>query len=189
MKRTKRMDRGKGFQRKVTAATGGRVTFSGRARDRFKGLDDAVPKKPRARLRPVSEKRQASRAFYRAEVTSIVRRLGRRRFVCEAPPAVHAGHDCGAPFDPHHVVKRSQGGGDHRQNLVLLCRRLHDLTDAPRVSRTGRLMIAGHGDETFDFWWDRRRLDYGTEVPQYGPGFGPGQMVRYTRAQEETPCP
>ena len=181
LQRKKRMARGKGFRRKVMTYDQ-RIAAADRVVRQFveRGLG---PKKPRARLRPISDKRRASLAFYRAEVTSIVRRLGRRRFVCEAPPAVHAGHDCRAPFDPHHVVKRSQGGSAHRQNLVLLCRRLHDLTDAPRVSRTGRLMIAGHGDETFDFWWDRRRDDYGTEVPQYGPGFGPGQMVRYTRPQ------
>jgi 5-methylcytosine-specific restriction endonuclease McrA len=51
----------------------------------------------------------------------------------------HAGQDC------HHVVKRSQGGADHEDNIVLLCRRAHDLTDAPYAK--GRLVIEalGHG--------------------------------------------
>jgi len=32
---------------------------------------------------------------------------------------------CRGPIDPHHVVKKSQGGGDH-DNLVPLCRGHHD---------------------------------------------------------------
>lgn len=35
---------------------------------------------------------------------------------------------CLGPIDPHHVVKKSQGGGDH-DNLVPLCRWHHDLVE------------------------------------------------------------
>lgn len=41
--------------------------------------------------------------------------------------------------DVHHVVKRSQGGSDALDNLVGLCRRCHDQTDAAWVD--GRLVI------------------------------------------------
>ena len=62
----------------------------------------------------------------------------RARFRCQA---------CGrrAPLDVHHVVKRSQGGSDFDlDRLVALCRRCHDLTDAPY--RHGRLVITPVGD-------------------------------------------
>ncbi len=59
--------------------------------------------------------------------------LARARSRCEA---------CGRPgrLDVHHLVKRSQGGGDaDPDQLVALCRRCRELTDAP--SATGRLVI------------------------------------------------
>ena len=47
---------------------------------------------------------------------------------------------CNAPAqDPHHVTKRSQGGGDDLSNLLALCRRHHDQTDY--ALDAGRLSI------------------------------------------------
>jgi 5-methylcytosine-specific restriction endonuclease McrA len=68
--------------------------------------------------------------------------LLRAHFRCQA---------CGrrVPLDVHHVVKRSQGGSDFDlDRLVALCRRCHDLTDAPY--RTGRLVITPLGNGTFE---------------------------------------
>ena len=65
----------------------------------------------------------------------------RAHFRCQA---------CGrrAPLDVHHVLKRSQGGSDFDlDRLVALCRRCHDLTDAPYSA--GRLVIAPLGDGCF----------------------------------------
>lgn len=50
--------------------------------------------------------------------------------------------------DFHHVVKRSAGGADHVDNIVLLCRRDHERTD---LSGKGRLVIVPLGDERFRF--------------------------------------
>ena len=61
----------------------------------------------------------------------------RARFRCQA---------CGrrVPLDVHHLVKRSQGGSDFDfDRLIALCRRCHDLTDAPY--RMGRLVITPVG--------------------------------------------
>lgn len=44
------------------------------------------------------------------------------------------------PIDPHHVVKRSQGGKDELSNLVHICRPHHDATDLP-MNRVGHLEI------------------------------------------------
>ena len=73
---------------------------------------------------------------------------------------------CGqrAPLDVHHIIKRSQGGSDFdHDRLVALCRRCHDLTDAPYGA--GRLIITPLGYGTFAFtriWaaskWDDAEL-------------------------------
>ena len=52
-------------------------------------------------------------------------------------------------LDPHHVQKRSQGGADHLDNLAALCRRCHDLTDAPYAK--GRLVVTPLGGQRFRF--------------------------------------
>lgn len=36
---------------------------------------------------------------------------------------------CAGQLDPHHAVKRSQGGSNHPTNLICLCRRHHDFTE------------------------------------------------------------
>ncbi len=53
-------------------------------------------------------------------------------------------------LDVHHLVKRSHGGGDaDPDRLVALCRRCHELTDAPYA--TGRLVITALGTGQFRF--------------------------------------
>jgi len=70
-----------------------------------------------------------------------------------------------AALDVHHVVKRAQGGSDFDlDRLVALCRRCHDLTDAPYIK--GRLVITPLGDGIFRF--DRRWRSTKWEVPN-GP--------------------
>ncbi len=41
--------------------------------------------------------------------------------------------------DCHHIIKRSQGGPDETWNLISICRRHHERTDAPLYK--GRLTI------------------------------------------------
>lgn len=40
------------------------------------------------------------------------------------------------PLDPQHVKKRSQGGADSIENVLMLCRKCHDLADnAPAATK------------------------------------------------------
>jgi 5-methylcytosine-specific restriction endonuclease McrA len=60
---------------------------------------------------------------------------------------------CGrrGPLDLHHVVKRSQGGQDTVENIVPLCRRCHDATDAP--SGRGKRLTIEPNLSGFDLLW------------------------------------
>lgn len=49
--------------------------------------------------------------------------------------------------DYHHVVKRSAGGSDHPDNVVLLARKAHDRTDWPYAK--GRLVVTALGGGRF----------------------------------------
>lgn len=67
---------------------------------------------------------------------------------------VRSGRRCERPFcrsrqhlEVHHVVKRSQGGPDHEDNLTVLCRACHVQTDAPYPA--GRLVITPQGGGRF----------------------------------------
>lgn len=62
------------------------------------------------------------------------------------------------PLDPHHLRKRSQGGEDTLDNLVLLCRKHHDQTDAAYAQ--GRLVIERIGREL------RFRMEYAQEASE-----------------------
>ena len=59
---------------------------------------------------------------------------------CEVPWCKEAAQD------PHHVIKRSQGGPDTLDNLVALCRRHHDATDLPQTPRHPWLRIVRRWD-------------------------------------------
>jgi len=41
---------------------------------------------------------------------------------------------CQFGLDPHHVVKRSQGGDDVAENVITLCRKHHDLAEQNRIA-------------------------------------------------------
>ena len=82
----------------------------------------------------------ATRLAYRALVE---RCLERARWRCE-----RCGRDR-RPLDPHHVLKRSRGGADTGNNVVILCRACHDHTDAPYCR--GRLMVQPLGSGRFLF--------------------------------------
>lgn len=51
-------------------------------------------------------------------------------------------------LEAHHVVKRSQGGADHPDNLVSLCAACHRWTDAPFAD--GRLIVEALGQGRFE---------------------------------------
>ena len=53
-------------------------------------------------------------------------------------------------LDPHHVVKRSQGGAATVDNIVLLCRTCHDRTDLPH-DHAKYLGIEAPGTQVFIF--------------------------------------
>ena len=53
-------------------------------------------------------------------------------------------------LDPHHIVKRSQGGADESGNIIMLCRRCHSDTDRP-VLDAGWLGVASLGADVFTF--------------------------------------
>ena len=84
----------------------------------------------RRRSKAASGRPALSPADWRARVAELRDLAGGRCEVCPAPGR-----------DPHHVKKRSAGGSDSLHNLVFLCRRCHDLTDAPLASPRGRLVI------------------------------------------------
>ena len=96
-----------------------------------------------SRLRPVSRKTQEVRWPALRALRAHVRARAKGR--CE----VVAGTGHRGPLDCHHVVKRSHGGRDVPENLALLCRAHHDMTDAPFSK--GRLVIVHLGFETFRF--------------------------------------
>ena len=77
---------------------------------------------------------------YQALVRYVKAREGHRCFRCRQH----------RPLDPHHVVKRSQGGADDPSNLVALCRPCHAQTDWS-MDR-GRLIIELLGAERFWYW-------------------------------------
>jgi 5-methylcytosine-specific restriction endonuclease McrA len=42
---------------------------------------------------------------------------------------------CSGPLDPHHIVFRSAGGKDAKENLITLCRKHHDQAQRHLVSK------------------------------------------------------
>lgn len=57
--------------------------------------------------------------------------------------------------DPHHVKYRSQGGKDHPDNVIWLCRWAHDMVTAA-YSR-GRLEVTALGEGRFSWQIVRKR--------------------------------
>lgn len=87
----------------------------------------------RKRINPISTKQREKQRELARLVPTL---LARSRGYCEA--------NCGRRgMDPHHVIKRSQGGDNSLENLVWLCRYCHDATDAPYAR--GRLAIHADG--------------------------------------------
>lgn len=103
-----------------------------------------VGAKARARIRaggPTSVHRPAlNRIAWRALVAACTQRDRGRCRNLECP-------DPRRPLDPHHVVKRSLGGADSMDNVVMLCRACHDRTDAPYS--LGKLVVRSLGDGRF----------------------------------------
>ena len=42
--------------------------------------------------------------------------------------------DCQFGLDPHHLIKRSQGGHDAKENVITLCRKHHDMAEESLIS-------------------------------------------------------
>lgn len=84
------------------------------------------------RLKPgVTGRAALDRSAYRALLRDLARRAAAR---CEVPWCRTVWR-----LDPHHIVKRSQGGADALENLTLICRTHHDQTDAAYTD--GRLVV------------------------------------------------
>ncbi len=78
----------------------------------------------RTRLKSVGRPGRRRSARLRALWPKLLQRAGGR---CEVPWC----RSKGPPLDPHHVIKRSQGGTDTADNVVVVCRADHDATDLP----------------------------------------------------------
>ncbi len=94
-----------------------------------------------------------SRADYRTLGQRLVERAGGR---CERCGSRHP------PLDRDHVKKRSAGGEDSPENLVMLCRGCHEMKDAPYVA--GRLLVAPLGGGRFCFRVVRAENKWATKV-------------------------
>ena len=80
----------------------------------------------RTRMRRVGKKGRAKATRLKAIRPLLEARSGGR---CENPLC----RTVRRPLDPHHIVKRSQGGSDDpATNLILLCRADHRRLDLPR---------------------------------------------------------
>ncbi len=82
----------------------------------------------RTRMRRSSGKAKGLRLDRRAwkgRVAELRARAGGR---CENPECCRLGY-----HDPHHIIKRSQGGTDDLENLAYLCRSCHERTDLPKA--------------------------------------------------------
>ena len=44
------------------------------------------------------------------------------------------GGGCQFGLDPHHIIKRSQGGHDTKENVITLCRKHHDMAEENLIS-------------------------------------------------------
>jgi 5-methylcytosine-specific restriction endonuclease McrA len=93
----------------------------------------------------------------RKDYVSLVKSLTVRcRHRCENPWC-----RSGARLDPHHVIKRSQGGLSTPSNLTMLCRPCHDDTDRSHDNQHW-LGVEAHGHEAFTFakWMANDSVDF-----------------------------
>jgi 5-methylcytosine-specific restriction endonuclease McrA len=104
----------------------------------------------------VSGRPNLGRTQYKDMVLDLTRRCGGR---CEDPWCRIATF-----LDPHHVVKRSQGGPDTQDNLVMLCRSSHQDTDLPKSDDKYLHVIALH-EEVFLFIREDRSISYSRPRP------------------------
>ena len=118
-----------------------------------------VGRRAQARIRaggPTSTHRPAlSRAAWQALRAYVFAREGWRCFVCRRK----------RPLDPHHLVKRSQGGSDSVSNVVSLCRPCHLATDRPM--ERGRLVVTALVDEKFSYRIITKRSGIGHSSVRY----------------------
>ena len=65
---------------------------------------------------------------------------------------VHGG--CQFGLDPHHIIKRSQGGTDIKENIITLCRKHHDMAEENLIksSELARILnfLYGYGVQDED---------------------------------------
>lgn len=87
-------------------------------------LKRGQPLKRTGRLSARSKKREEARADELIEREFVFARDGRR---CRAAGLWDA---CHGPLTPHHVLKASQGGAYHRDNLVALCAHHNGLVES-----------------------------------------------------------
>ena len=108
---------------------------------RYKALQrkSAMTRHPTA-LRRSSVKRRA------AEITEATREVIAQRDMGCVGARLIDGVPCWGPLDPHHILRRSQGGSNDPENLVTLCRAHHD-------------WVHGHPDASVDLGLLRRAWD------------------------------
>lgn len=86
----------------------------------------------RTRIKPVSDKAKAKAATWKKVRKEVIERDQRLCRLCDIEGRRTP---C---LDVHHILYRSQGGADVRDNLISLCRECHDrahLTSSPRLWR------------------------------------------------------
>lgn len=83
----------------------------------------------------------ATLAAWRALVADLTERCDGR---CENPLCRRRG-----PVEPHHICRRSQGGSDDPNGIVMLCRACHEATEA--AFARGRLLVEPLGFGLFRF--------------------------------------
>jgi hypothetical protein len=103
-------------------------------------LNNRAPLERRTPLR----KGKRSRGVPKAITSEVVLRDGG----CVAPSMIPA-VKCWGRLDPHHVLRRSQGGPDTPENLVTLCRAHHDWvhTNPKHARELGLLKQPTHNPE------------------------------------------
>jgi len=93
----------------------------------------------------------------------------------------------------HHVVKRSRGGSDDRENLVALCQTCHDRTEAPYSK--GKLRFSGEAGDyrpelVFrDPRWGERRYTGNIMKQMLLHRLAPPEAWYYELAGKDAPAP